>query len=421
MKKNTWIISLAFMTLFAVRAVAIPIDNQGSSLSNIDPKNAPEYVLYKAAQKKYASGDLNGAKKDYLKSLEANPIFFPSMIGMADIEDRAGNKQKAENYFKKAFGVAKDSALLHAAYGKFLFKYNDIPGAKKEFERALEINPKQSDANVELAVIYLSRLNKPRKAIERYQQAIEGNPKNISLQYGLSTAQAKAGDINGSIATLKSVAKKLPGNALPWQYMGIQYAGAGRFNDAINMLKTSLKKDPELIKTHWILGDVYVQAKQYSNALKEFQWIIDNTNQKAIAYLKQGLVHQINRDYRNAQAAYIKASKANPKLPESYNNLAYITLETKKDYKKGLEWAKKAVSLKPDSSVFLDTLGWIYYQIGDYQNARQQLQIAVKSKPVSAEANYHLGKVYEKLNDKSAAAKYFSEARKIEKHFKPVN
>ena len=421
MKKSTLIIGVVFMTLLSVRVGAIPIEKL-DSLEGINSKNAPEYILYKSAKQKYARGDLKEARTDYLKSLKANPIFFPSMIGMADIEDRAGHKQKAEDYFKKAFDVTKNnSSLVHAAYGKFLFKYNDISGAKQEFEKALEINPAQPDANTELAVIYLSRLNKPNKAIEHYQKAIDADPDNISLQYGLSTAQSAAGNTDGAIATLKRVANKLPGNAVPWEYMGINYDRAGRFNEAIDALKKSIKLDPKRVQSRWILADTYAHAKQFNNALQEYQWVIDNTKQKDVAYFKQGLVYQINKDYANAQAAYLKASQSNPKLPDPYNNLAYMTLETKKDYQKGIEWAKKAVSLKADSPVFLDTLGWLYYQVKDYKNAMQYLQRAVNNKPASAEANYHLGKVYEAMKDKTNAEKYFKKAQEIDSHFKPTN
>ncbi len=418
MKKKNWIFSFILAIVLPINANAIPSVNNAYLVDN-DSKNQPEYVLYKAAYQKYKKGDFKNAKSDYLESLKANPIFFPSMIGLADIADRSGNKQKAEYYFKKAFKIKRNSSFLHSAYGKFLFKYNNIPAAKNEFEKALKINPKQYDAHTELAVIYLSRLNKPEKATKHYQAAIKSNPQNLSLFYGLSTAQAKTGNIKAAIATLKSVSKKLPANGLPWQIMGLHYVRARQYKEAIKVFKISLDKAPKLVKTHWALADTYVQAKQYDNALKEYQWIINNTEQKDIAYLKQGLVYHNQKNYTKAKKAYIQSTKSNPKLADPYNNIAYISLETRKNFNSGIKWAKKAVKLKPNSSVFTDTLGWLYYQVGDYHNARKQLQIAVKSKPVSAEANYHLARVYEKLNDKKSAAKYYSNAKKIDKHFKP--
>ena len=432
MKKTVWVTSLIFLASISVEVVALPIssdikdigDREASDYieapEDLNVKNEAEYVLYKSAQQKFSKGDLEGARKDYLKSLDVNPIFFPSMIGLAEIEDKNGNKQKAEEFFQQAFSVAKNSAILHTAYGKFLFKYRDIAGAKKEFEKAIRINPKRSDANVELAVIYLSHLNEPQKSIKYYKAAIAGDPENVAYLYGLSSAQAAFGDIDAAISTLKRVAHKLPGNALPWQYMGIQYSRFGRFNEAVDALKKSIEINPKLAETRWLLAETYAMAKQFDSALKEYQWLIDNSAKKDVAYLKQGIVYQIAKDYEKSKAAYLSAVETNPNLADAYNNLAYLMLETKSNYKKGLQWAQKAVSLKPDNPIFLDTLGWLYYQLGDYPNARKYLNKAVKKQPKLAEVHYHLAKVYEKLNDKAAANKHFAEAKRIDKHFKPA-
>lgn len=420
MKTGLFITAVLSLCLISVNPYAIPVDADISP-DKVDSKNKREYVLYKSAQKKFSSGDFGGAKQDYLKSLQANPIFFPSMIGMAEIEYNAGNKSGAEAYFTRAFGVTSNSAILHTAYGKFLFKNGDIPGAIKAFEKAIEINPGQADAHTELAVIYLSRMGDTDKAIKHYRQAVAARPDELSLLYGLSAAQSAGGKVDESIATLKEIASKVPQNALPWQYMGVYYARAGRFNEAINALKHSVSKNKQLIDTRWILADIYMQAGNTSGAIAEYQWIADNTIYKDVAYFRQGLVYHANKDYASAEKAYLNSIKFNPEFPDPYNNLAYITLETGRNYAAGLEWGKKAVSLKPDSSIYLDTLGWIYYKLGEYQHARKYLQLAVNSKPVSAEAHYHLGKVYEKLDDKNSADNYFAEAKKIDKNFVPAN
>ncbi len=421
-----------FFASMSVEVVSLPITSDIKSIGDreaggyietpedIKARNEAEYVLYKSAQEKFSEGDLDGARKGYLKSLNANPIFFPSMIGLAEIEDKYGNRGKAEEFFQKAFSAAKNSAFLHTAYGRFLFKHQDIIGAKKEFEKALSINPKRPDANVELAVIYLSHFNDPKKSIQYYHAAIEGDPDNVAYLYGLSSAQAAFGDVDAAVATLKTIADKLPSNALPWQYMGIQYSRAGRFNEAVAALKKSIEINPQQEDARWLLAETYAVAKRSDSALKEYQWLIDNSDKKDVAYLKQGIVYQLAKDFKKSKAAYLQAIEANPNLADAYNNLAYLTLETKGGSKEGLQWAQKAVSLNPDNAVFLDTLGWLYYQVGDYSNAQKQLDKAAKSKPELAEVHYHLGKVYEKLNDKAAANRHFSEAKRIDKHFEPV-
>ena len=68
--------------------------------------------------------------------------------------------------------------------------------------------------------------------------------------------------------------------------------------------------------------------------------------------------------------------------------------------------------------LFLDTVGWVYYKLGDYQNAVQILSQVVKKNPNVNVFNYHLGMAFKMNGDKDQAKLYLEKSLADKKHFK---
>jgi tetratricopeptide (TPR) repeat protein len=64
---------------------------------------------------------------------------------------------------------------------------------------------------------------------------------------------------------------------------------------------------------------------------------------------------------------------------------------------------KKAVELKPNDGYIVDSLGWAYYQLGDYEAAVTEIERAVELIPSDPIIGEHLGDVYWKVGRKLEA------------------
>ena len=54
---------------------------------------------------------------------------------------------------------------------------------------------------------------------------------------------------------------------------------------------------------------------------------------------------------------------------QAFNNYAYSLADRNEDFELALELAKNAIRLVPKSAPYLDTIGWIYYKLNDYEKA----------------------------------------------------
>jgi Flp pilus assembly protein TadD len=64
---------------------------------------------------------------------------------------------------------------------------------------------------------------------------------------------------------------------------------------------------------------------------------------------------------------------------------------------------QKAVNADPKSGAMLDSLGWGYYRLGDYQAAVDKLETAVAIEAGDPDVNNHLGDAYWKVGRKVEA------------------
>jgi tetratricopeptide (TPR) repeat protein len=70
-----------------------------------------------------------------------------------------------------------------------------------------------------------------------------------------------------------------------------------------------------------------------------------------------------------------------------------------------MDLVRQAMSLSPHSGAIVDSLGWGYYKLGDYDQALGYVEQAIQLEPSDAEVNEHLGDVYQALG-RTAEARY---------------
>jgi len=91
---------------------------------------------------------------------------------------------------------------------------------------------------------------------------------------------------------------------------------------------------------------------------------------------------------------YERALAADPNYWFAANNLAFLLSESsdqKTDLDRALELSQKALKQRPGDPAILDTIGWVYYRLGDFSKAQGLIEQALAGAPDSAILNYHMG------------------------------
>lgn len=102
-----------------------------------------------------------------------------------------------------------------------------------------------------------------------------------------------------------------------------------------------------------------------------------------------------------------------PDFHPALNYLGYMWIEEGENLDRALELVRRAVTLDPDNGAYIDSLGWGYYQLGRYEEAREALERAARlvQDPTVYE---HLGDVYAALGRPEEARRAYRRAVELE-------
>jgi len=137
-------------------------------------------------------------------------------------------------------------------------------------------------------------------------------------------------------------------------------------------------------------------------------------NDALLAHLYSGLGVYLLTGDRNEEAleAFLKVVAIDPEAAEAWNNAAWLAAGPLDDPQQGLEYAQKAVELKPSDWAVIDTLGWVYYRLGDYQHAQSELYRSVRLMEMPAN-HMHLAEVFAAQGDTRRAIRYLERAHEL--------
>ena len=142
------------------------------------------------------------------------------------------------------------------------------------------------------------------------------------------------------------------------------------------------------------LGDLYRRHEHYEQARDNYLQAKNSGFETATLYRNLAIVHERLDEDAQAEAGFKAALQRNPNDPFTLNYLGYWWAESGRHLDRAIQLIEQAVRLRPNSGFFVDSLGWVHYQLGNYQLAVEFLEKATILEPEDALIISHLGDAY---------------------------
>jgi len=159
-----------------------------------------------------------------------------------------------------------------------------------------------------------------------------------------------------------------------------------------------------------LLSSLYQATDQDDAALSTLQSAVTIYPENTQLLFEYGLLLDKNSRHEQAILMMEKVLELEPDHAEALNYIGYTWADRNMHLDKALEYILRAVALKPDNGFILDSLGWVYYRLGDLQQAVQQLERSVELTRNDPHIYDHLGDVYRSLHRFSEAIKVYKKA-----------
>ncbi|MBB5518011.1 tetratricopeptide repeat protein [Amphiplicatus metriothermophilus] len=216
------------------------------------------------------------------------------------------------------------------------------------------------------------------------------------------------GDYEGATAALAGIAPSSPHFEQARIEMARGLMAQARPAEAINLLREAIRRDPDGRELRFTLANVYAGQGEHDKAVATLDELIGRAGDEPDDgawryYVARGASYLELDRWPDAEADLERAVELAPDEPTALNYLGYSWAERGVNLERAFELIEKAVELEPRSGAIIDSLGWAYYQLGDYEKAVVHLERAAALEPDDATITDHLGDVYWRLGRKTEA------------------
>ena len=163
---------------------------------------------------------------------------------------------------------------------------------------------------------------------------------------------------------------------------------------AIELLQTYLSINTNNLLLEEMLADFFRIDEQCDKAIEKYENISKLKSNYGDIFRKLGICYEQTNQTQKAEVAFSRALKLNPNDSGALNYLGYWWADEGRNLKEAMELITKAVKLYPENGYYADSLGWVYFKIGNTKKAVNWLERAVQLAPEDAVIHDHLGDVY---------------------------
>ncbi len=266
-----------------------------------------------------------------------------------------------------------DLAPVHIVAGLLRANAGAYEQAETEYERAIELEPANSDAYRRLGQVYL-RSDRVDRALAPLEKAVELSPDDFKV----------------------------------YQDLGTYYRSRGDLPQTARLFEKCVALAPDESDSHYILGTVYMDQNRFAEAERELRRAIA-LQSSPIALNNLGLT-LIEEDKSNDAIPFLVQASAG--LRDQYLGLMNLGTayrrSNQKDaarqaYERGLALAEQELALNPRDGLIRSRVAFLCAHLGDRARAESEIRQALQLAPEDADVRDNAVDVYEAIGQRDTA------------------
>ena len=383
------------------------------------PRNAMAH--YFKALSLVGKGESRLAEQDLLKAVQFNPRLLDARLLLAEFYLRQRYQDLAREQIESSLKLAPKNIRALMLQGNQKILERDTKGAEAAFKEINTLDPDFAPAYVRLGLVY-NLTKRPEDAQKSFQKALELDPQQTDALTLIVGTYVREKKYDKALQICEKQKEKIGGNTSHLaliQYLEGNISLARRDpKKARHHFENAIKTDPNIIAPYVALARIYIMEKKLDQAMSQYEAILSKNPKYLAAYMALGTIYDQQGDGEKAETYYRKALEIKSDFAPAANNLAWNLAERGGNIDEALGFAQVAKEQIPDNGAVMDTLGWIYYLKGSYLNAIAEFQDSLTQNPDNPVINLHLGLAYYKNKQPHKAKEFLDKALSINQNFK---
>ncbi len=385
----------------------------------------------------------------YEKILNYQEFVNPQIIlGLAEIYLELNDFKKSAATYEKLIENDPQEPLGYYGLAFSQEVLQDTVSAIENYRMALQLQDDLKEARERLANLFMQQ-KKYDAALDLYQSAIANDSTHLNYWLQISEIYRNQNDTSRTIATLQAIKERFPKDWRGYLNLGRLYLDLAYDVKAYHEFKQVIQLKPDIVWGWLFMGYTQMNLDSLKASKTVLEQALEVSPDEPLANYYLGLVlNQMNRDaaaipyfekalslrpnwvrvlsllasiyeeqkvYHMSDSLFRKAIRIEPDNATLLNNYGYSLSVRGIHLNEALEMAKRALKTDEQNGAYLDTVGWIFYQLGDYDKALEYLLKAYEVFGENAVVVEHLGDVYLKLGMHEKARIFYEKALELDK------
>ncbi|MGR9116815.1 MAG: tetratricopeptide repeat protein, partial [Gammaproteobacteria bacterium] len=315
------------------------------------------------------------ARQKVEKALAIDPDWDEALMFQAQIAAYSGDMARAETLLTRMVEKDPENIKAKKLLAQVLIKSSEYEAAGKVYSEILNNNPKDAESIFSLALVYL-QLKQDDKAEPLFEELLDYPGWQDQASFYLGRIAVRDGRVEDGLVWFDKVTSgsfRFDASVAAISVL----IKEKKFDEAKSRIrKLRVKTEDQKLRSLLVEAELYNEQKQYSKAFELLSDALeDMPEQKDLLYTRALVAERIDRldvlelDLKKILAQY-------PEDVSALNALGYTLADRTQRYLEAQQYLEKAIGLKPDEAVIIDSYGWLQFKLNNLDVALDYLQRA---------------------------------------------
>jgi tetratricopeptide (TPR) repeat protein len=344
-------------------------------------------------------------------------------VGYLQRWDKAENREQARAEFARAAAVDPQFALAQAGLAeaaRIAYSANkdpaDLQAALGYAQRAVQLDPTLADAHVVTGRIFQAMSQKRDLAVTEFERALELEPRNSDAIQGMAKAYVELGRDADAEAAFKQAIRLRPWSWAGYNSLASYYFRKKRYADADAQYHKALEVAPDNASVYSNLGLTLLSEDKPAEAAKMYRRSIQlEPDYRALNNL--AVLDYSQRDFREAAEIYRRALELNDKDFIVWGSLGQALLyggaqraDAQASLRRAVALGEQQLQVHPDDVDTLALLALYQALLGNKTAALAWVNEAMTRSSVTGAAAEYCAMAYEVTGDRANAVRWAQKA-----------
>ncbi len=377
----------------------------------IDSSKAKHYIA--RAELAAAQMQWEQAIQLYRHAYAADPGSIHVLEKAADIALSTNKIQIARDIFTELVRIDKDNIAYLSVLADLLIMEKQFTEVGQIVEQIIAAEGQSKEQLVKLGVFFFQK-GQFDHALALFKKAHLMDSDDLNVLHFISSTFLELNQLD-SVNYYSDLMIAVSGNeSRGYLNKALAAINNNELHDAIVILKQVSEKSIDDYSIQYLLGNAYYQVQEYDQATMYLQRALNLSPQSRSVLHILAIINDARQQWAESDSIYQQLIKNDSTDAQAFNNYAYSLVERNKNLSLALLYAMKATTLVPSNAAYLDTYGWIHFNLGNIDEALHSIKQSLEIDNSNAVVLEHMGDVLLKANRKNEAIEYFQKAFELD-------